>query len=222
MKNPELEHFWFNVEPMGCTNCVNGWVCNSKDSRESEPCSVCQDKYNLQYKIRRVLMESRIMGKSWEEATIENCVKYINEFDAIRDILNKYTVDSLFIYGSMDKGKTLLLNYMAKKIICAGLQADIYTVDHVQMKLNYSNQNKQEFYDRLIDLDILLLDDFPISSKGWKDENLYAVINERYIQRKKTIVTGNIFPNSGVENESPDYTRIASKINRYYKKIRLI
>lgn len=141
--------------------------------------------------------------------------------------------DSLgaYIYGDTGVGKTFLCSSVCRYAIEDNLDVEYYSmrnfVDIISdyrfnSNLNFG-ENREEYkrkYDRLYDCEILILDDLgtEIGGKHVVSE-LFYVINQRFGQSKKTLISSNI----ALEEISDIYEeRIASRILGNYLHLPII
>lgn len=105
------------------------------------------------------------------------------------------------ISGTAGTGKTVLASAIATKLMQRG--ASVVTVtafSFVRRALDYHTQfTISDYVDRftpMLDCDLLVIDDLGTEStlKNVTKEYLYTVINERWQQRKLTIITTNLTP----------------------------
>ncbi len=109
------------------------------------------------------------------------------------------------LLGSAGTGKTILAAAIASEFMKRGGSAVTLTAfDFVRRALDYHTQFKIENYvDRftpMLDCDLLVIDDLgkETSLKNVTNEYLYAVINERWLHKKKTVVTSNLTPEAAL------------------------
>ena len=109
------------------------------------------------------------------------------------------------LFGDAGTGKTVLASAIATEMMERG--ASVVTVtafDFVRRALEYHTQFKiDDYVDRftpMLDCDLLVLDDLGKETmlKNVTLEYLYAVINERWAHKKKTIVTSNLKPEAAI------------------------
>ncbi len=105
------------------------------------------------------------------------------------------------IIGASGSGKTYFAAAVAAALTEKGATViALTTFDFVRRALDYHTQFKiDDYVDRFtptIDCDVLVLDDLGKETmlKNVTLEYLYAVINERWLRRKVTIVTSNLSP----------------------------
>ena len=146
------------------------------------------------------------LAQSLHEATFEKVAATINKenpnYQKIAALLSKFTNDSemgYYLYGDLGVGKTFLsacvTNYFAKK-------GESVAFIHVPTFLNlikesFSNDSLRIDISRLKRVKVLVLDDLgaePITPWS-RDEILLSILNDRYENKMKTIITSNVTPN---------------------------
>lgn len=138
--------------------------------------------------------------------------------------------DSIFIYGEVRTGKTILAaQYMMNELKDIYLNA--YPDKHnrtifvsfpdmlANIKKTFNSPDRTEdVMNVYMDAHMLVLDDFITTRPtDWVIEIIYHLINYRYENMKKTIITSN-FSLDQLENILQDQ-RITSRIERSYTKI---
>lgn len=172
--------------------------------------------------------------KKWEEIKW----RYLDKFPKrLQHDLQKYdkakvepVEDSVFIYGEVQTGKTVMAAQMMMqelKIVYLKAIPDCHNkilfVSFpdmlMEIKGTYSSpENTNEIIHKYMDAYLLILDDFVTTRPtDWVVEIIYHLINYRYENMKKTIITSN-FSLSKLEEILQDQ-RITSRINRSYKII---
>lgn len=114
------------------------------------------------------------------------------------------TIESTYIFGKTDTGKTVLAAFMMlqeiKQKFLEGAPADIYdhccfvNVCELMEQVRPSNYNKQAEQNLLYycNVHLLVLDDLGgIKPTDWVIQTMYVLINYRYEHLKKTIITSN-------------------------------
>lgn len=117
--------------------------------------------------------------------------KFINNFD-------KQT-DNLYIFGDVGRGKTFLLNAVAKEILDRNYSVLYMTSSKLFKFLNDYNwafeearAKHQEQFDFILDCDLLIIDDLGSEASSKNDSaNLFEVVNNRMIAGKPIIFSTN-------------------------------
>ncbi len=114
----------------------------------------------------------------------------------------------MILTGSPGTGKTVLASAIATSLMDRGASAvSVTAFDFVRRALDYHTQfSIPDYVDRftpMLDCDVLVIDDLGTESmlKNVTLEYLYTVVNERWLQKKYTVVTTN---------------RTAAELNRRY------
>lgn len=117
--------------------------------------------------------------------------KFINNFD-------KQT-DNLYIFGDVGRGKTFLLNAVAKEILDRNYSVLYMTSSKLFKFLNDYNwafeearAKHQEQFDFILECDLLIIDDLGSEPSSKNDSaNLFEVVNNRMIAGKPIIFSTN-------------------------------
>ena len=117
--------------------------------------------------------------------------KFINNFD-------KQT-DNLYIFGDVGRGKTFLLNAVAKEILDRNYSVLYMTSSRLFKFLNDYNwafeearAKHQEQFDFILECDLLIIDDLGSEPSSKNDSaNLFEVVNNRMIAGKPIIFSTN-------------------------------
>lgn len=122
---------------------------------------------------------------------VNHARRYIDNFD--RESKN------IYIFGEVGRGKTFLLNSIAKELLDRNYSVLYYTSSKLIKFLNDYNwafeeqrEKHQEEYDYILDSDLLIIDDLgsEIANKN-TSANLFDVINNRMISGKPIIFSTN-------------------------------
>jgi DNA replication protein DnaC len=112
----------------------------------------------------------------------------------------------LWFMGDVGTGKTTLAMLVSKAALDTGRSAAIYSVPNLlaAVRDTYESATGErsylKFFRDLVSVDLLHLDDLGAEKQTeWVLEQLYSLVNERYVQEKSIIVTSNI-----EAAESPD------------------
>lgn len=144
--------------------------------------------------------------------------KYIQNFDKEEK--------NIYIFGDVGRGKTFLLNSIAKELLDRNYSVLYYTSSKLFKFLNDYNwafenerEKHQDQYDYILNSDLLIIDDLGSEAKFKNDPaNLFDVINNRMISAKPIIFSTNYDEDSLEEMYGP---RIFSRIvgNSYIYEI---
>jgi DNA replication protein DnaC len=141
------------------------------------------------------------------------------------------TIESTYIFGASDSGKTIYSAFMMLKEqeIKFMVGADetkldgcyFISVPELFQKIKNSfnpepEQTEQQIIDFYSSVHLLVLDDLGIvKSTDWAYQTLYLIINRRYENLKKTIITSNLSLSELANSLEDD--RISSRIRRMGK-----
>lgn len=148
---------------------------------------------------------------------------------SFKEVLGKTKEKSLFLYGNVGTGKTqLMVDVMAQiaedsreKVTIQGHEVERYSPKLfrfynmpellIKMRSTFSNnESLEDFYLETDEYEYLCIDDFGVQkASAWVDETLYVLVNRRYANMQKMIITSN--KNIGeIAKELDD--RIASRL----------
>lgn len=134
---------------------------------------------------------------------------FINDFDKQNN--------NLYIFGDVGRGKTYLLNSIAKEILDRNYSVLYMTSSRLFKFLNDYNwafeeqrYKHQEKYDFILDCDLLIIDDLGSEYPSKNDSaNLFDVVNTRMISQKPILFSTNFDEDMLTETYGP---RIFSRI----------
>ncbi len=144
-------------------------------------------------------------------------LKFIEEFD------NKNTKNLLFT-GNTGLGKTYMSNCIANELLKRGKNvlyqtAPVLLETVIDNKFNkYKNLNSDEFYNNILTVDLLIIDDLGAESlNSMKVSELFTILNTRILNLNNKITKTIISTNLSVEQIFKLYEeRIGSRIAGYY------
>lgn len=221
----KLTNHWYKLPAVGCQNCSSvhkGYkeVVYEDILPVTEECS-CLTTYRKALRTQHLVQRTIFTKKMWEDATRENCEKYIKEYQVrVRPHLLEpiNNGDSIYICGRVNSGKTLLAMYISRVFMEHGLPVLFYPFGELLSKLRATKD--ETFLHELLEERVLVLDDLGTQgSSSWNDELIQNVINGRYVRQKQTIITSNLL--LGELGDSTNQNRFLSKIQRSYTSITL-
>jgi DNA replication protein DnaC len=121
-----------------------------------------------------------------------------------------------WFYGDVGTGKTSLAMLISKAVIEAGRSVAIYSVPKLlaDIKSTYGDDSASSYLDlfrRLSRVDLLHLDDLGAEKRTeWVVEQLYAILNERWQDRRSVVVTTNATEDELTDQLGP---RIISRLS---------
>lgn len=159
--------------------------------------------------------------KDTDNDTLRKAKNYVKHFDEMR----KDNI-GLLLYGSVGSGKTYLACAIANEII------SVYSYS-VKMR-NFAqilndlqkggfNLDRNEYINSLTNSTLFILDDFGIErNTEYALEQIYNVINARYLKERPTIITTNLnFKDIETEQDDIMLNRIYSRIIEMYLPLRV-
>ena len=145
------------------------------------------------------------------------CERFIKNFDDLNE-------KNILFIGNTGLGKTYLSNCIANELIKNGKTvlyqtAPVLLETIIDNKFNkYKNQKSDEFYKKILDVDLLIIDDLGTESvNSLTISELFTIINTRILnlnnKSTKTIISTNL---SGKQIFKIYEERIGSRIAGYY------
>lgn len=135
--------------------------------------------------------------------------KYANDYET-GVLLGK--IKWLFIYGGFGTGKSFYAACIANALIDKGYTVRMGTGADFEAEI-FGAQDKAAAYQKLLDYDLLILDDFASERKSdYMLEVLYNIANDRYNARKPMIFTSNMTTEETVNPTDPRIRRIMSRV----------
>ena len=142
---------------------------------------------------------SKNTNKVYGVSPYENMEYIIRE---VRNYINNFAFETrnIYIYGEVGRGKTFLINSIAKEILDRNFSVVYMTSTKLFKFLNdyhYAfedrRENLEEKYRLIFDCDLLIIDDLGAESTRPADRsNLFDVVNERMNDGKPIIFSSNI------------------------------
>ena len=151
------------------------------------------------------------------KSIVKRAKKYISSFDKVRG--------NIIIFGETGRGKTFLVNCIAKEILDAGHSVFYLTagemVDDVINEYLFrhddedgGDKEKKARYEFIFDADLLIIDDLGTEALNRQSiTQLFRVINERITRGAATIISSNL----DIKDIRDNYTeRFAGRIAENY------
>ena len=118
----------------------------------------------------------------------------------------------LFIYGTYGTGKSFYAACIANALIDKGYTVRMGTGADYEAEI-FAAQDKAAAYQKLLDYDLLILDDFASERKSdYMFEVIYNIINDRYNAKKPIVFTSNMTTEKTGNPTDPRIRRIMSRI----------
>src|SRR6187200_2415774 len=184
----------------------SGWILGPEDvARECE----CRPPRLKRGRVRGVasVIPPRYRGVSFDRPPVS---------DMARDLQTKIVVErvrafvdelddrlarghGLWLTGGTGTGKTTLAMLASKAALEAGHSVAIYSLPKLlaRIRRTYDGEPGEDsysaFFERLTSVDLLHIDDLGAEKKSdWVLEQLYALVNERYEEKRSVLVTTNL------------------------------
>lgn len=151
------------------------------------------------------------------EKAVENCKNFIKNFDS--------DYHNLFFYGTVGTGKSFLSGCVAKELIERGHSVIYFGATglfDLLSKNSFDYKNREELrgaYADLYQCDLLIVDDLGTElTNQFVTSQLFALLNERHMGKKATIISTNLSLEE-LRNRYSD--RIFSRITSNYEVCKL-
>ncbi len=183
----------------------SGWILGPEDV--ARPCECREDRLKrgrvrgiasvLPPRYRQVSFDSPPVSDMSREMTTRHVVEAVRSYGADID-RNLEDGRGMWLMGGTGTGKTTLGMLIAKTALAAGRTAAIYFTPKLltQIRQTYQATDSEDAYEaffrRLTSVDLLYIDDLGSERHtDWVVEQLYALVNERYENRRSMLVTSN-------------------------------
>jgi DNA replication protein DnaC len=183
----------------------SGWILGPEDV--ARPCECRESRLKrgrvrgiasaLPPRYRQVSFDSPPVSDMSREMTTRHVVEAARSYSADIDG-NLEDGRGMWLMGGTGTGKTTLGMLIAKTALAAGHTAAIYFTPKLltQIRQTYQATNSEDAYEaffrRLTSVDLLYIDDLGSERHtDWVVEQLYALVNERYENRRSMLVTSN-------------------------------
>ena len=113
----------------------------------------------------------------------------------------------LLLWGPTGTGKTFAAACIANALVDQLVEVYMTTLGEVLLKLfGMSGEERITYFDRLAECQLLILDDFGMERRtSYAQEQVYELVNRRYLSGKPLIVTTNLTPEDF--HQEPDLAR---------------
>jgi DNA replication protein DnaC len=184
----------------------SGWMAN--DDGSASPCD-CRERRIRQARIRgvRSVLPAKYQGVSFDRPPISEMARDPAARQVVEHVRG-YVADlgdrlaaghGLWLTGDIGTGKTTLAMLVSKSAIEAGHHVAIYSLPRLLARIrrtydaDASELSYLDFFRRLTSVDLLHIDDLGAEkSSDWVLEQLYAIVDERYVEGRAMVVTTNL------------------------------
>lgn len=183
----------------------SGWILGPEDV--ARPCE-CREERLARGRGRGVAsaIPARYRGVSFDRPPVSDMARDMRS-RAVVQAAKEYIANldenlaqgrGLWLMGSTGTGKTTLGMLIASAALARGKSVGIYFAPKLLNRIRQTFQESEsenayaEFFDRVTSVDLLYIDDLGAERHtDWVVEQLYAVVNERYENRRAMLVTSN-------------------------------
>jgi DNA replication protein DnaC len=196
------------LEP-GCPLGVcdgSGWVVDEEDM--ARPCE-CRERRIAQARTRgvRSVLPPKYQGVSFDRPPVSDMARdprtraVLEQVRLYVDELGERLAEGrgLWLTGDVGTGKTTLAMLVSKAAIESGHSAAIYSLPRLlaRIRRTYDGDAGElsylDFFRRLTSVELLHIDDLGAEKRSdWVLEQLYAIVDERYVTNRAMVVTTNL------------------------------
>jgi DNA replication protein DnaC len=181
----------------------SGWVI---EDDLASPCA-CRERRLAQARSRGVnkTLPAKFRSVSFDSPPVSDMARDPRSravVSAVRDYTgnladNLATGRGLWLSGDVGTGKTTLAMLVSKLAVEAGRTVAIYSLPRLLARIRRTYDAQDEsysgFFDRLTSVDLLQIDDLGAEKQSeWVLEQLYSIVDERYVTERSIIVTTNL------------------------------
>jgi DNA replication protein DnaC len=179
----------------------SGWILGPENV--ARPCE-CRERRMARRRARGV---ASVIPRRYRDVSLE-----IARNDGVNPVVLKVVGDflgeiearlekgrGLWLAGNVGTGKTALAMLISKTALEAGRTVAIYSLPKLLARVratyekDLGGDSYTQFFDRLISLDLLHIDDLGAEKRSdWVLEQLYSIVNERYEMERSMLVTTNL------------------------------
>jgi DNA replication protein DnaC len=183
----------------------SGWIVEDEVAR---PCE-CRERRRVQSralgvnktlppKFRSVSFDAPPVSDMARNARTRSVVESVREFTGDLDAKLR-DGRGLWLMGNVGTGKTTLAMLVSRLAIEAGHTVAIYSLPRLLARIRRTYDAPDEsylgFFNRLTSVDLLHIDDLGAEKQtDWVLEQLYSIVDERYVTERSMVVTTNLPP----------------------------
>lgn len=180
-----------------------------------------------QSNIQEMLRTENFHSLSYEYYEGEDLSRFKNAVKTCQNFIKNFNSDyhNLFFYGTVGTGKSFLSGCVAKELIESGHSVIYFSATglfDLLSKNSFDYKNRDELRDAYADLyqcDLLIIDDLGTElTNQFVTSQLFALLNERHMGKKATIISTNLSLEE-LRNRYSD--RIFSRITSNYEICKL-
>ncbi len=180
-----------------------------------------------QSNIQEMLRTENFHSLSYEYYEGEDLSRFQNAVKTCQNFIKNFNSDyhNLFFYGTVGTGKSFLSGCVAKELIESGHSVIYFSATglfDLLSKNSFDYKNRDELRDTYADLyqcDLLIIDDLGTElTNQFVTSQLFALLNERHMGKKATIISTNLSLEE-LRNRYSD--RIFSRITSNYEICKL-
>jgi DNA replication protein DnaC len=202
---PRSEPFAERACPLGVCD-GSGWILGPEDVARA--CECRQDRLK-RGRVRGVAsaIPPRYRGVSFDRPPISDMASSAETRGAVGKVRtfidnldsNLEAGQGLWLFGDTGTGKTTLAMLVSKEALEKGHSVAIYSLPKLLARIRRTydaepgGDSYSAFFERLTSVDLLHIDDFGAEKRSdWVLEQLYALVNERYEDKRSVMLTTNL------------------------------
>ena len=181
----------------------SGWVI---EDDLASPCA-CRERRLAQARSRGVnkTLPARYRSVSFDSPPVSDMARDPRSravVSAVRDYTENLADNltegrGLWLSGDVGTGKTTLAMLVSKLAVEAGRTVAIYSLPRLLARIRRTYDAQDEsysgFFERLTSVDLLQIDDLGAEKQSeWVLEQLYSIVDERYVTERSILVTTNL------------------------------
>ncbi|MDQ3091163.1 MAG: ATP-binding protein [Actinomycetota bacterium] len=206
MSAPRRKHERFDASDAGtfCPHreCDGSGYVLAEDTDAAVPCR-CREERVRRRRVRALTSSiprryrdvglERFPIKDFPQTVLRPLRKYLRELDE-----NLASGHGLWLGGDLGTGKTSAAALVAKEASARGHTVAFHTAPELLARIRDTfNENSKhtygELFEQLRSLDLLVIDDMGTQqTKPWVLEQLYVIVNDRYLDERAIVMTTNL------------------------------